>query len=145
LIRAKSLSGTCLAAPSDVVFRWATILILRSRPDVVATWSDEEVARRWMMLCPNHRKADGAPMEPTQPEINCIAGCPIKREEIGRRLSDLSWWMRQADRKKCRRGQSQKHNRHEETRVGAIGALGISERSLGVCDGTARDHLSSWR
>jgi hypothetical protein len=69
-------------------------LILRSRPDVVATWSDEEVARRWMMLCPNHRKADGSPMEPTQPEINSIAGCPIKREEIRRRLSDLSWWMR---------------------------------------------------
>jgi hypothetical protein len=69
-------------------------LILRSRPDVVATWSDEEVARRWMMLCPSHRKADGSPMEPTQPEINSIAGCPIKREEIRRRLSDLSWWMR---------------------------------------------------
>ncbi|TWT86380.1 hypothetical protein [Neorhodopirellula pilleata] len=69
-------------------------LILRSRPDVVATWSDEEVARRWMMLCPSHRKADGSPMEPTQPEINSIAGCPVKREEIRRRLSDLSWWMR---------------------------------------------------
>jgi REP element-mobilizing transposase RayT len=69
-------------------------LILRSRPDVVATWSDDEVARRWMMLCPSHLKADGSPMEPTQPEINSIAGCPIKREEIRRRLSDLSWWMR---------------------------------------------------
>ncbi|WP_231603159.1 hypothetical protein [Neorhodopirellula pilleata] len=33
-------------------------------------------------------------MKPTQPEINSIAGCPIKREEIRRRLSDLSWWMR---------------------------------------------------
>ncbi|TWT89225.1 hypothetical protein Pla100_56930 [Neorhodopirellula pilleata] len=46
------------------------------------------------MLCPNHRKADGSPMELTQPEINSIAGCPIKREQIRRRLSDLSWWMR---------------------------------------------------
>jgi REP element-mobilizing transposase RayT len=27
-------------------------LILRSRPDVVATWDDREVARRWLMLCP---------------------------------------------------------------------------------------------
>ncbi|TWU04067.1 hypothetical protein [Neorhodopirellula pilleata] len=42
----------------------------------------------------DHRKADGSPMKPTQPEINSIAGCPIKREEIRRRLSDLSWWMR---------------------------------------------------
>lgn len=69
-------------------------LILRSRPDVVATWDDEEVARRWLMLCPNRRKADGTAMEPTQPEINSIAGCPIKRKEIRSRLSDLSWWMR---------------------------------------------------
>ena len=27
-------------------------LILRTRPDVVATWDDQEVARRWLMLCP---------------------------------------------------------------------------------------------
>jgi hypothetical protein len=28
-------------------------LILRSRPDVVATWDDREVAWRWLMLCPS--------------------------------------------------------------------------------------------
>jgi hypothetical protein len=27
-------------------------LVLRSRPDVVQTWDDSEVARRWLMLCP---------------------------------------------------------------------------------------------
>ncbi len=27
-------------------------LILRSRPDIVETWSNEEVAWRWLMLCP---------------------------------------------------------------------------------------------
>lgn len=32
-------------------------LILRSRPDATATWSDEEVARRWLMLCPHRRKS----------------------------------------------------------------------------------------
>jgi hypothetical protein len=63
-------------------------LILRSRPDVVATWDDEEAARRWLLLCPNRRKPDGTAMEPTQPEINSIAGCPIKREEIRSRLTD---------------------------------------------------------
>ena len=26
-------------------------LILRSRPDVVKLWTDEEVARRWMLIC----------------------------------------------------------------------------------------------
>ncbi|TWT75100.1 hypothetical protein CA85_03880 [Allorhodopirellula solitaria] len=69
-------------------------LILRSRPDVVATWTDEEVARRWLMLCPHRRQADGSPMTPTQPEIQSIAGCPIKREVIRKRLSSFSWWMR---------------------------------------------------
>jgi hypothetical protein len=30
-------------------------LVLRSRPDVVKKWSDEDVARRWLMLCPERR------------------------------------------------------------------------------------------
>jgi len=33
-------------------------------------------------------------MTPTQPEINSIAGCPIRRAEIRKRLSSFSWWMR---------------------------------------------------
>ena len=53
-------------------------LILRTRTDVVATWDDREVARRCLMLCPHRRIADSAAMPPTQPEINSIAGCPIK-------------------------------------------------------------------
>ena len=69
-------------------------LILRSRPDVVATWSDDEVARRWLMLCPHRRKSDGSPLPPSEPEIKSIAGCPIKCQEIRERLSSFSWWMR---------------------------------------------------
>ncbi len=30
-------------------------LVLRSRPDVVATWDDTEVARRWWALCPKRK------------------------------------------------------------------------------------------
>ena len=69
-------------------------LILRTRPDVVATWDDQEVARRWLMLCPHRRKPDGSPAEPSEPELKSISGCPIKRAEIRKRLSDISWWMR---------------------------------------------------
>ena len=69
-------------------------LVLRSRPDVVATWGDEEVARRWKMLCPDRRNADGSPKEPSEPEINSIATDPSKLAEIRSRLSDISWWMR---------------------------------------------------
>lgn len=69
-------------------------LILRSRPDIVASWSDEEVARRWMKLCPHRRGSDGKAMEPSEPEIRSIAGCPVKTAEIRSRLSNISWWMR---------------------------------------------------
>lgn len=69
-------------------------LILRTRPDVVATWTDEEVARRWKMLCPERKNADDSPYEPTEPEIKSIAGCPVKTKEIRERLSNISWWMR---------------------------------------------------
>lgn len=38
-------------------------LVLRQRPDLVASWDDTEVARRWLMLCPKQRacgkKRDG--------------------------------------------------------------------------------------
>ena len=33
-------------------------LILRSRPDVVVTWVDTEVARRWLMRCPICKNQD---------------------------------------------------------------------------------------
>jgi REP element-mobilizing transposase RayT len=37
-------------------------LVLRSRPDVVATWDNREVARRWLMICPVRRSADSQPV-----------------------------------------------------------------------------------
>ncbi|WP_372719567.1 transposase [Novipirellula sp.] len=69
-------------------------LILRTRPDVVATWSDHEVARRWMMICPHRRNSEGMPLPPSEAEIRSIAGCPVKCGEIRKRLSSISWWMR---------------------------------------------------
>jgi REP element-mobilizing transposase RayT len=68
-------------------------LILRSRPDVVATWSDQEVARRWLRLFPKRRGNDGPP-EPKDEEVNALLDQPERVTEIRRRLSDISWWMR---------------------------------------------------
>lgn len=86
-------------------------LVLRTRPDVVETWSDEEVARRWMMLCPLRRKADASPCEPNESEIKSIAGCPIKTKEIRERLSSISWWMRLL----CQRIAMRANREEEET------------------------------
>ncbi|MBL8892393.1 MAG: hypothetical protein JNL67_20625 [Planctomycetaceae bacterium] len=69
-------------------------LILRSRPEVVSTWNDAEVARRWLMLCPKRRDSNKQPLEPTAEELNMILNNPVAVREIRTRLSDISWWMR---------------------------------------------------
>jgi hypothetical protein len=69
-------------------------LILRSRPDVVATWDDTEVARRWLMLCPVRKNDDGFAEEPNEAELNMVRNDPQKLETIRLRLSDIAWWMR---------------------------------------------------
>ncbi len=69
-------------------------LVLRSRPDAVKEWSDVEVARRWLMLCPERRDEKRQPMAPTEFEINSIVNNKEKISIVRSRLSDISWWMR---------------------------------------------------
>jgi hypothetical protein len=69
-------------------------LVLRSRPDVVASWDDTEVARRWLCLCPRRKQQDGSAAEPSECELNAIRHDPDRLGEIRSRLSDISWWMR---------------------------------------------------
>ena len=69
-------------------------LVLRSRPDVVQSWDDQEIARRWLLLFPQRHGKDGAPAEPRQSELDVIVNDAEKLAERRRRLSDLSWWMR---------------------------------------------------
>ncbi len=69
-------------------------LVLRSRPDVVATWDDTEAARRWLQICPIRKLPDGSPAEPNEAELNAIRNSPETVKEIRSRLSDISWWMR---------------------------------------------------
>jgi hypothetical protein len=69
-------------------------LILRSRPDVVATWDDTEVARRWLLLCPIRKNAEGGPEKPNELELTSIRNDPAKLELVRLRLSDIGWWTR---------------------------------------------------
>ncbi len=69
-------------------------LILRSRPDVVRQWTDEQVARRWLRLFPRRRLPDGQPAAPDQAELNTLLQDPGRLAELRIRLSDISWWMR---------------------------------------------------
>ena len=76
-------------------------LVLRSRPDVVATWDDTEVARRWWALCPKRKvkqEVDGQsiwiPAEPTELDLNSIRNDPVLLAAIRLRFSNISWWMK---------------------------------------------------
>ncbi len=68
--------------------------MLRSRPDVVRTWDDTEVARRWLMICPKRKDSDGSPLPPSKAELDAIRNRPSEVKKIRLRLSDVSWWMR---------------------------------------------------
>ena len=51
-------------------------LVLRNRPDVVATWGDTEVARRWLQVCPKRKTPTGEPQEPSaSPKRASDKGC----------------------------------------------------------------------
>ncbi len=68
-------------------------VVLRNRPDIVATWSDQEVVRRWWFVCPSHRNDDGSIPDPKPCEIGLLLP---DVDEYRRRLSDISWMMRLA-------------------------------------------------
>ena len=67
--------------------------ILRTRPDIVASWSDREVATRWLTLFPRHRGLRGAAIPPAAEEIRALADCPERIAKLRQRLSSLSWFM----------------------------------------------------
>ena len=65
--------------------------ILRNRPDVVASWSDSEVARRWWNLFPARRNSDGTPAKPRRADLKALTR---QINKLRRRLSSISWLMR---------------------------------------------------
>ena len=69
--------------------------ILCNRPDVVATWTDDEVARRIWFLFPKRRDQDGEPCDPTPYELNMLTSSKKKLDQYRLRLSDISWLIRQ--------------------------------------------------
>jgi hypothetical protein len=82
-------------------------LVLRSRPYVVREWSEEDVARRWLMLCPERRDQKRRPLEPAELEINSIVNKNDKLATVRTRLSDISWWMRLLSQSIAQRAQKE--------------------------------------
>jgi hypothetical protein len=57
-------------------------IVLRSRPDVVKSWSDEEVAQCWMRLYQKQRDQNGNLQGPTKPEIAMIMNNPDRIDDL---------------------------------------------------------------
>jgi putative transposase len=68
-------------------------VILRIRPDIVALWSDREVATRWLTLFPQHRDQHGLPIPPVETDISALADRPERIVQLRKRLCSLSWFM----------------------------------------------------
>lgn len=75
--------------------------VLRSRPDIVKAFDDQEVARRWLTLCPRSRRrtiVDGkavyVPNPPSPEQIAELANNKDEIKKIRQQLSSISWWMR---------------------------------------------------
>jgi len=79
-------------------------VVVRTRPDVLKDWSDDEVALRWWRLFPQRRNGDGSPAEPTEFELNAIRNDTSGLREKRRRLKDISWFMRCLAEPIARRG-----------------------------------------
>ena len=69
-------------------------LVLRTRPDWVGSWSDREVAARWLRLFSKSRPVADKDAKPSDREIKMLAGNPKRLAELRVRLSSVSWFMR---------------------------------------------------
>ena len=68
-------------------------LILRTRPDVAETWSDEEVVRRWLTITKLAKSRDGSVVEPSRIRMAIEFNLPGRVKKLRQRLSNPSWFM----------------------------------------------------
>lgn len=67
--------------------------ILRNRPDVVASWSDKEVATRWLKIYPGKRLYENPLGQPTEEQVEALCKQPEKIAKIREGLADISRFM----------------------------------------------------
>jgi len=67
--------------------------VLRTRPDIVETWSDREVATRWLTLFPNYYRNNDLAEAPAERQISALAENSLRIADLRKRLSSISWFM----------------------------------------------------
>ncbi len=68
-------------------------LVLRTRPDVAETWSDEDVVRRWLTITKLAKSRDGSVVEPSRVRMAIELNLPGRVKKLRQRLSNPSWFM----------------------------------------------------
>ena len=68
-------------------------LILRTRPDVAASWSDQDVVRRWLSITKLKRNGADVIVEPSQEEMNSELRQSGRVAKLRGRLANVSWFM----------------------------------------------------
>ena len=68
-------------------------IVVRTRPDVIAGWSDADVALRWLRVFPG-RRIDEQLAEPTTNDVETLANNAQRIQVIRTRLSNPSWFMK---------------------------------------------------
>src|SRR5262245_27971949 len=68
-------------------------LTLRTRPDLAAAWSNEEVVKRWLQIAQLKRGCCDEPKEPTPARIRSELAIRGRVKKLRRRLSCVSWFM----------------------------------------------------
>jgi hypothetical protein len=68
-------------------------LVLRTRPDIVDTWPDEEVVTRWLTISHLTKSRDGQPREFSKTLLALEMAIPKRVEKLRSRLADPSFFM----------------------------------------------------
>lgn len=68
-------------------------VVVRNRPDIIALWTNEQVAIRWWKLFPGRRNEMGEAAVPDEADLKPLL-VPERSFELRRRLGDISWLMR---------------------------------------------------
>ncbi len=77
--------------------------LLRTLPDLVRNWADQEVVRRWLILFPSKRMRRAEESEPSDVDIAAVLRQRGRVELLRQRLCSLSWFMRCLDEYIARR------------------------------------------
>jgi len=68
-------------------------IVVRTRPDVIAGWSDSDAVLRWLRVFPG-RRIDEQLADPTTTDVEALANNAERIQEIRVRLSNPSWFMK---------------------------------------------------